>query len=503
MLIGRFLVLGTRRPAVAPPVNSNALTPRMTAESSLHHGLTVLPWPAVLSLLLAFLVSTTALAQQPAGPDRPAGVPDGYVITPSGYFHPSCVRQLAEGDTLLSDKLAIQHANGTIENLSACEYPHFTPSGEVAGEGLPAAVPLTMSSWVEDAQTTEDPPPGTSYGELTAIWTVPPVPTNSSNCTTFPNNCQIVAFFPGLQQTSDLSDTILQPTLAWNEYRTFPGAWAIASWECCPGGQNLLSTPVGVNPNDKIKGFIRSTCSAGTITCPTWKVTTFDVNLNKGTTYPVSGNTLTFNWAFAGVLEAYKINQCSDYPPNGQLIFSSVALYDDSFNRISNPKWGPTVTSGLTTQCGFVVRPAQTHVTLDYLPAVLLKPYGTVQVATTPPPYNTVLVDGNLCSPTAPVDPICTQGVATDVTVTLDRKVYSQCGCPSPPCLKFERNDTVVISQGQTTGTFSDYAGRDPGCNTLPITTQWTITGAVLAPNNVALNLSIVPSQQLTLSAVF
>jgi hypothetical protein len=35
----------------------------------------------------------------PAGPNRPANVPDGYVITPVGYFHPSCVQSLAKGET--------------------------------------------------------------------------------------------------------------------------------------------------------------------------------------------------------------------------------------------------------------------------------------------------------------------------------------------------------------------------------------------------------------------
>ncbi len=493
MFLRRSVLLGTIPPAIAP--NNNALSHQMTAESSPHHGLTVLRWPAV--LMLAFLPCTTALAQQPAGPNRPPGVPDGYVITPSGYFHPSCVQQLAEGDTLLSDKLAIQHADGAIEKVKACEYPHYAPGGESAAQ---ACQGITNANWLEAACVTTST--ATPYGELTAIWTVPPAPTNSTNCQAFPNTCQTVFFFPGFAHNP--ATTILQPVLAWNNYRSFPGQWAIASWNCCLSGKNIHSTPVGVNPNDKIKGFIRSTCSAGTATCPTWKVTTTDATFNppKSTTFPITGNAETFNWAFAGVLEAYNITECDDYPQSGQLTFSGVALYDYNFNRVS-PLWSDFINTSFTPQCGYVVRSAATQAMLDYLPTVLLKPYGTVQVATTPPPYNTVLVDGNLCSPTAPVDPICTQGVATDVTVTLDRKVYSQCGCPSPPCLEFERNDIVVISQGQTMGTFSDYAGRDPSCNTLPITTQWTITGAVLAPNNIALNLSIVPPQQLTLSAVF
>ena len=312
-------------------------------------------------------------------------------------------------------------------------------------------------------------------------------------------------FFPGFEHNP--ATNILQPVLAWNNHSTFSGAWAIASWNCCPGGQNLFSTPVGVKPDDKIKGFIRDTCTAGTVTCPTWRVTTTDATLEppKSTTFPITGNTQTFNWAFPGVLEAYKINQCSDYPPNGQLRFSDVALYDYNFNLISDPNWSTWTNPGFAPQCGYVLQQAQTHVTLEYLPAVLLNPYGSVQFSTTPPPYSTVVVDGNLCS-TPAEDPICTQGLATDVTVTLNRQVISQCGCPpgtSPPCVIFDRNDTVVISQGQTTGTFSDYAGRDPSCPSLPITTQWTVTEAVLAPTNLSLNLSVVPSQQLTLSVVF
>ena len=39
-------------------------------------------------------------AQSSARPKRPANVPSTYRITPFGYFHPSCVVHLAEGDEL-------------------------------------------------------------------------------------------------------------------------------------------------------------------------------------------------------------------------------------------------------------------------------------------------------------------------------------------------------------------------------------------------------------------
>jgi hypothetical protein len=77
--------------------------------STLPNTRTVLVTATVLSLVLPFVASTTANAQAPVGPN-PTGVPDEYVLTPSGYFHPSCVRQLAAGETLLADGRILRHA---------------------------------------------------------------------------------------------------------------------------------------------------------------------------------------------------------------------------------------------------------------------------------------------------------------------------------------------------------------------------------------------------------
>jgi len=65
----------------------------------------------VLAALLVCAGSLSAQATAPrladglavAGPNRPPQVPEGYVITPFGYFHPSCVLRAVEGETLLAD----------------------------------------------------------------------------------------------------------------------------------------------------------------------------------------------------------------------------------------------------------------------------------------------------------------------------------------------------------------------------------------------------------------
>jgi len=325
---------------------------RITTDSSIRARIRAVPLRlVVLSLFVAFLVSNMAYAQAPAGPNRPAGVPDGYVITPFGYFHASCVLRLAEGETLLEDARAIQRADGTLESVAACDHPRYSASGEIVVAG--GQPPSISHSWIESADTTTS----TSYGKLAATWTVPPAPAS--------NDGQTVYFFPGLEDINHVV-SILQPVLGWNA--DFGGAWGIASWNCCPRGITVESAPVSVNSGNQIQGTIRDLCSAGTLSCSKWRVTSQDVSTGQSTMLnntPSEGQ--TFNWAFAGALEVYNVVQCTDYPSNGALTFSNIALYDYNFTRISNPGWSMTIwASGLTPQCGYGGPVAAGRVTLDY-----------------------------------------------------------------------------------------------------------------------------------------
>jgi hypothetical protein len=75
--------------------------------------------------------STAAQALPAAGPGRPATVPADYVITPFGYFHPSCVTQLGNGDEVRQDENAVRHTDGTYDSIQACAYTHYEANGEV------------------------------------------------------------------------------------------------------------------------------------------------------------------------------------------------------------------------------------------------------------------------------------------------------------------------------------------------------------------------------------
>ena len=86
----------------------------------------------VVAIAAVFVVSfiTAAQALPLAGPNRPAVVPAHYVITPFGYFDPSCVKHLAKGDVLRKDEKTIEHANGTRDNTPVCAFAHYTADGE-------------------------------------------------------------------------------------------------------------------------------------------------------------------------------------------------------------------------------------------------------------------------------------------------------------------------------------------------------------------------------------
>jgi hypothetical protein len=298
-----------------------------------------------IAVLIADLTAVQALPT--AGANRPVTVPEDYVITPFGYFHPSCVRQLAEGDVVLKDKSALQHSDGSNETLRSCAHPHYEADGlAVIGNARAEKQPLISHSWIEYASTTTD----SSFGSMHAQWTVPQTPTS--------NDGQTVYVFPGLEDIDDVV-TIVQPVLGWNA--DYPSGWGIASWNCCAQGTVFEAPPQPVHSGDTILGYMFDTCPAGTRSCSKWDIVTKDLRSGKSSELLMSSSQgQTFNWAFAGALEVYNIKQCSDYPSDGNLpeshtiSFEELGLFDDKFLRIRNPVWSVSnISDGLTPQCGY------------------------------------------------------------------------------------------------------------------------------------------------------
>lgn len=306
-----------------------------------------------------------------AGPNRPANVPEGYVITPFGYFHPSCVQTLAKGDSQLQDG-RIHHANGaTDENALTCGFPRYTKNGTpvVVGSSKAAALKVTgksapnqpvINDWVEDGAISTGSAKK-SYGAILAEWTVPAQPTN-------PSDGQLLYFFPGFEDGYNTL-SILQPVLRW-----YQGAWAIASWNCCINGVATNSDYVGVTSGDEIYGSVTSNCPAGTLSCPEWNVLTLDMSTGQSTTL---GNTPSeeqaFGLAIGGTLEAYGVTSCDDYPSDGQISFEKIVVFDQDLKPVAKPKWVDDIFESIypyspntTPQCGYALQSTKSKVTLVY-----------------------------------------------------------------------------------------------------------------------------------------
>jgi hypothetical protein len=298
--------------------------------------------------IVSFMPAAQALPLA-AGSHHPAGVPEEFLVTPFGYFHPSCVNQLAKGEVLHQDAQTIERANGVVYRIPACAYPHYRADGEkVTGDERAVQKPDISHAWVEDASVTTS----SSFGFMYAFWNVPPAPTNHDGQTVF--------LFNGMEDINDVV-SIIQPVLGWNS--DYSNAWGIASWNCCVNGNVNEATPTKVSSGDLIYGYMFDTCSAGTETCSKWDIVTWDLtNRNFSELIATSNYGQTFNWAFGGVLEVYNIAQCGDYP-NGPadgysgagpaIHFYNQGLFNDKVAQIPNPNWQISVASGLNPSCSY------------------------------------------------------------------------------------------------------------------------------------------------------
>jgi hypothetical protein len=369
---------------------------------------------SLLSLSLLLGVSGTCLmAQQQtahplplAGPNRPSGVPADYVITPFGYFHPSCVLQLKKGE-IFQEGGVLRHADGSTETVAPCLYPHYAPSGELAPAGPheahKAAVeeetgttpPPAINGWVENSNCFlpfNCAPGTTAFGKEVSTWTVPPLPSAQDGQTVF--------FFPGLEGNGT---DILQPVLASGN----GGPWNFTSWHCCPSDIEVTSPSISVNPGDTLVGTTVMTCAAGTAACTTWNVVSEDQTTNQSTELsdtPIVGETL--GWGFGGVLEAYNILQCADYPSNASLTMNS-SLYDNNLNLVPITDWSDGVNQpNALPQCNYAVTTTATNTGATNTNTTLT--YGTTGPSfyVTPIPLWIFLNQGDSTSWTFDVTPV-------------------------------------------------------------------------------------------------
>lgn len=254
-----------------------------------------------------------ASASLPNNTMRPSQVPENYVVTPFGYFHPSCVNKI-NNDEVVAPGLSIEKNGKEVRRLEKCLFSSFSKKGQERHVDSTASIHdgwQISSSYYLDGD----------LGYLTAVWTVPSDPVI--------NQGQTLYFFPGVEQNPVIS--ILQPVLGWNQLGR-PG-WTLASWNCCERGTVTHSEPVKTSAGETNEGkiYYDDNLNGYYIQSFVNPFTSSKVMTQLGTRHynrPV-------NWVLGGVMESYHVASCDALPADGAFIFGTVSVYDRKDNLVT------------------------------------------------------------------------------------------------------------------------------------------------------------------------
>jgi len=241
-------------------------------------------------------------------------VPDeDLVLTPAGRVHRSCVYHVEDGAVLEPHKSREILPDGKVVTFPPCAHPR----------GKPSSILPDTNGWVERDSASATGRVVTDFVRMDGQWQVPSAPTNASSQTVF--------FFIDLLPTTQ--DAIIQPVLQWGPSSAGGSqSWAIASWFIDSSNNVFFSTLTSVSPNTTVSGSIVATSCSGDYNNCTWSVATsgflnfsfFTIPVN--TTLTVNA-TIPFTVTDMGVLEAYGIATCDQYPSTGAISFFNVHTY--------------------------------------------------------------------------------------------------------------------------------------------------------------------------------
>lgn len=272
-------------------------------------------------------------ADTPAGGDDSAGG-TATAITPFGLVDPQCVAEVDPTVTV------------TATDVPPCPTP-IVP-GQQPGNGGAANNPpvVTVNGWVEYADWTATETPG----NMATTWHVPDVPANDVGQTVF--------YFPSYEPTN--GQAIVQPVLQYGVSAAGGGSyWAIASWWVGPGGAARHSSLLQVQPGDTIRGTIKASNCDANGGCK-FLIVTRDETLDNARQLTVV-ESAPYVWVQWGVLEAYGVTDCSQFPPEN-VTFQSLVLDDQDGTPLS-PAWAPESVVPFRT-CNYQVTEAPDQSTL-------------------------------------------------------------------------------------------------------------------------------------------
>jgi hypothetical protein len=274
-----------------------------------------------------------------------------WVQIPGELIRPDCVHEVPNGAQIETDDAGQITGDVTLNGEFIAHYdpcsedPIVTrPQGRT--EGL-ANTPGTGNGWVEASQWEVSLGSSDNIDYLSGLWVVPSAPSV---------NGALIYLFNGIGPTD--GNAILQPVLQYGVGRAGGGNyWAIASWLVGPGKFVFHSPLEKVHTGDLLFGYTKQTGISGSIL--DWTVSAKDDTTGAFSLITTHTSGLHWIWAFAGVLEAYNVTSCSEFPASDdvQFAFTNVDRGFPAYNPITPQNFFAAYYNYGGPSCGFNVTP--------------------------------------------------------------------------------------------------------------------------------------------------
>jgi len=283
----------------------------LSATRTIHHR--------ILLGIATFLFVTSGMLSAQAGQSYHqliAAHPD-WVQVPGELIRPDCIHQIPAGATVnISDDSRAGDdviLNGeVIAHYEAC--PEEPIPTRQLGSDFGYDPGPTGNGWVEDSQSDVPLKKGDNVEWIQGYWSVPSAPKT---------NGATIFLFNGVEPQVDPGSWIMQPVLQYGgSYAGGGNYWAMASW--LVGSKVYVSTLTPVNTGDTLVGTTEEIGDSGGKL--KYLIDAYDAVSEADSRLPINSKGIQWAWAFAGVLDAYNVTSCSDFPASGSVDFFATSV---------------------------------------------------------------------------------------------------------------------------------------------------------------------------------
>ena len=255
---------------------------------------------------LLFAASAIVNAQPNKGYDQVKAEHPGWTQIPGRLMRPDCVHQVPSGAQIEfgSDGQPtgnVKTKGKVIAHYDSCPEQSIDTRHLDSQAGHSPNPSGYGNGWVEASQWELSLGSQDNIAQLINYWYVPAPPAEDG---------ALVFMFNGIEPSG--TEGILQPVLQYGDNGNFGGDYyTFASW-LVGSGYAFYSTPYVVSPGDYLFGNTAQDGVNGDGV--SYYVSAGDTTMHQESVLTLTNAPLHWVWAFAGVLEAYNVTSCSQYP---------------------------------------------------------------------------------------------------------------------------------------------------------------------------------------------